>query len=268
MTSPYSPDTARSEAIGATSAGFDVAANGSIDDLVGLFNINDSQAQAEYLAVKARQRQADLRRRLRLLQGVAPTPLSILAVGDSIMRGYGSSDWAGWRGWLTDGLDQLDIAATITPCGDAGYTLAMVQPLVAAALTASNPAVVIVAIGTNDAVHNDLTNWQQRFADLLNQILAFSPTVKVLVVRTAQSAPFTGYQTLEATVGGYQDTDVAALAAGGRVAEIDAGAPLNPDNVNSAPYSQTYDGIHPTDALYAVLADAMLAKLVALGWLP
>lgn len=216
-------------------------------------------------AVEERDAAAALRAQIRELSGVPATPVTLIAAGDSITFGGNSVDGTGYRGYLADQLDQRGYAPSIAPVGGNGQRLQDIHTPTVAAVTSST-AVVILAIGTNDAEHNDPT-FQARYAALVDAILAASSTVKVLIAKIPVPGTFvgsvafnTGNPSALVTKVNTVNTAIAAVAAarvgGGRVAIVDA---------VPTPWL-TDGGWHPGDAGYLWMARNWAAAIVP--WLP
>lgn len=253
MTTPYSPSTATALAVGATWDGAVIDTGVPWDADLSRYNLRAIGQRAAKLAVQAREDAVDLRRRLRLATGVQAAPCRILAVGDSITVGSGSADGTGYRGWLAAALDRRDVAAHTAMCAQGGGTLRTVAPLVPAALEAHQPDVVLIHIGTNDAAQPDLTSWQSRHGALLDQILAWSPTVRVACALIQRSYP--AWSASQVAINGWITSNVAARQATGRVAVAD---------MTSWGQEHTSDGVHPLEAGYVHMA-RVWAEAIA-GW--
>lgn len=255
MTGPYSPDTASAEATGTTSLGYVVNSAPGWDDGLHFWNTKAVAMRSQLVAVDARDNMAALRAELRAAAGTTTAPVKILAAGDSITQGGGSSDLRGYRGWLTDLLDRRRITATVPVQAANGGTLRGLTPVMPAALAAATPDIVLLDIGTNDAAQPDMVDWQNRYATLVDLILASSPTVRVACARIAISlGPISAS---EATINTYIDAVVAARTSTGRVVSAD---------MTVIDSSWTGDGVHPLDAGYLRMAQQWAA---AIGpWLP
>jgi lysophospholipase L1-like esterase len=249
VTSPYSPDTARAVAIGATAAGYVEYTNLGSDDEAATHNLQEMERRLTALGLYLRDSLASQR----------PAPahaIKIMCVGDSITDGAGSTDSQGYRPWLTDLLGQRGTSPAYSLQAYSGQTLRFVAPLALAALPTAQPDVVLVHLGTNDAMQNDMTDWQNRYATFVDQVLASSPTVRVACARI-QYGRNTTVAAREQQINGYIDNVVTARTAGGRVVAAD---------MTVVPQRWTEDGIHPIDAGYMRMAQQWTA---ALGpWLP
>lgn len=240
MTSPYSPDTATAILGGVTSAGYVEGTAPTWDDpTVATYNAQAVEQRTALLALDMAANLAALRRDIGIPH---TTTIKIMCVGDSITLGTGSTDGNGYRTWLTDLLGRQHIDAPITAVAEGGQTLRHMAPLALAALPTTNPDIVLIHLGTNDAVQPDMQDFQNRYGQFVDQILASSPTVKVVCARIGltRQAP-----TADSTVNGYVDAVVNARKAGGRVTSAD---------MTVISQRWTVDGIHPLDAGYLRMA--------------
>lgn len=256
----YSPDTACAVCTGIDSAGY-VQVPGSVNPSwgmpVALYNNQRIEAGASLRANDALRGELATRQLIRHVAGITLPTLSVLAVGDSITMGTGSVDMTGYAGMLPVLLDRLGVNATVTRCAQGGYTLREIEPLVPAALTASNPDIVLVTLGTNDAAQPDLVDWQNRCSTFVyGTLLAFSTRVKVVIARPAISMP--SWSTGEVTIGGYVDAIVAADTTG-RVKSAD---------MTVVPATGTMEGWHPRDPWHLLMAQQYTDTMEKAGWLP
>jgi lysophospholipase L1-like esterase len=197
----------------------------------------------------------------------SPTPqiVRILAVGDSITVGFGSSDGAGYRSRLTELLAQRGITAQIDVVANGGLTLDGVTPRAIAALAKGAPDVVLLAVGTNDAAWTPLGGWRTRYMALVDRMLAAGPQVRVAcaqvtisdrsswLVRTRPTTPAN-----ERMINGWVGQMVAARSGTGRVVVAD---------MSVIPSMMLTDGgVHPGDAGYQRMAEIWLAAIAT--WLP
>jgi lysophospholipase L1-like esterase len=267
VTTPYSPATGTALAFGATDRGY-VESDASVtwDTSLSRDNLQNRAQQEGLFEVARRDRDAALRRSL------LPTPTScvrILAIGDSITVGYGSADNQGYRTWLADLLDQQRIRPIMSTHAHGGWYLSDVMPGLAAALTSANPDIVTVNIGTNDWAG---TGYQDAYGQMIDQILASSPTVRVAcaLIPISQAA---NIQASETRVNAAVQAAVQARASTGRIVVSDH------RGTTSAPWTQyatdgsappsgrwTFDGVHPNDAGYLRMAQAWLSTIQP--WLP
>lgn len=265
MTTPYSPDSACATAIGATSAGWIRDTTPSWDDALDAYNTRAVEQRGATMAAFLRDSVAALRAVL------APPTASvrIMCAGDSITVGTGSTNAGqmdgsgngiggqGYRQWLADLLAQRRIAMVPTVVAQGGQTVRSMTPPILAALPTAQPDIVLLCLGTNDAgAGNDLSDWQNRYASLVDQILASSPTVRVACARLAHyRSP--GLAANVNQVNGWIDNVVAARQAGGRVVAAD---------MSILGSQWTSDGVHPLDAACVVMAQQWLNAITP--WLP
>lgn len=227
--------------------------------------MNVGALERSYLHVAVRDSLRATRALIRQAHAITPAPLKILALGDSITDGLNSADGTGYRNHLVDLLDQRGINATVVNGGVGGITLTGLAPTVAP-LLAANPdtAIVVLAIGTNDAATSDTATWQTRYGNLVDQILATNATVKVCCARITLTDPTFSPTTAsvldpaEVTLNTWVDAVVAARLAGGRVVKAD---------LSTIPSQWLQNGgLHPGDAAYLRMANLFLKAITP--WLP
>lgn len=219
----------------------------------------------DYQHVNLRDAEVATRALIRRVGSIPTTPLKVLALGDSITAGDSSADATGYRGYLAEMLDRRNVAVTWSTAGAVnGATLSTLAPLVPGILAANPDAgIALLMVGTNDCATNNLTNWQTRYAALVDQILASSPTIKVacariVIVDTSAPQYTPALAAAEQVLNTWVDAVVAARAAGGRVAKAD---------MASIPSQWLTDGgWHPGDAGYERMAK-MWAGAIS-PWLP
>lgn len=119
--------------------------------------------------------------------------LRIMPLGDSITRGDGSSAGYGYRRYLIDHVKVTGGYANAVTVGSVNsstgaheghptWTIAMLSAQIDGWLAAHTPDVVYLHAGVNDALQGaDAQLIADRMAALLGQILAYSPTVRVVV---------------------------------------------------------------------------------------
>ena len=243
----YDPSTARALAIGAPEEGYVEAVAPSWDDDVATWNMRSIEERQTTLMLDVRDAIAALR--------PAPTrTIKIMCVGDSITSGFGATDGNGYRTHLTELLDRQGIAANLTVCAYPGQTLRYVAPIAIAQLPTVQPDIVLVHLGTNDAMQNDLGTWLTRYGQFLDQILASNPNVHVACGRISYGRDAT-VATREQTINGWIST--AATTRAPRTATTDH---------TNIPPAWTVDGIHPGDAGYLRLAQNWTTTITP--WLP
>lgn len=265
-TAPYSPDTASALAMGATSDGY-----GGVHPSVARNNNQSLVQQDGAFAVDQRDQAAALRRALL----PAPTrDVRVLAIGDSITVGYGSSDNAGWRPWLANLIDRQGVQPAMSLHARGGWRLADARPGLAAALTANTPDIVLINLGTNEYLPYAAaqTSYQTAYGQVIDQILASSPTVRVAcaLIPISQDPGIQAYETranaaIEAAVNARLATGRVALSDQRRTTSAEWTARAT-DGSEYPPGRWTFDGVHPTDAGYLRMAQAWLATIQ--NWLP
>lgn len=123
--------------------------------------------------------------------GDAGEPLRIMALGDSLTIGYGSSDGLGyWRG-LSERLNAAGVSHVWTgsASGRAGWTVQDLRAGIDGWMAADTPDLVLLSIGTNNAagVGAGMAGFEPALIALVNRILALSPTVRVAVAQVLYS---------------------------------------------------------------------------------
>lgn len=125
-----------------------------------------------------------------------PLSLRIMTIGDSLNTGLGSPDGCGYRTELARLMltanDGVAVVTTFTglangsnpndcpiPYGHFGSTVQDVKNSAAAWTVADTPDVVLVQVGTNNAM-GSMANFQADYQTMLTNILNASPTVKVV----------------------------------------------------------------------------------------
>lgn len=270
-TPPYSPATATALSFGATDQGYvETDAIVPWDTSVARYNAQSLLQQLSSLALDQRDRDAALRRAL------LPKPtrtVKIMAIGDSITVGYGSSDNEGWRAWLADLIDRQRIQADMSMHAHGGWRLADARPGLAAALTANTPDIVCVNLGTNEWIPDNTaqTAYQTAYGQMIDQILASGPAHVACARIPISQDP--GIQAGEVRASTAIAAAVTARLGTGRVALSDQRRTTSAewtaratDGSEYPPGRWTFDGVHPTDAGYLRMAQAWLNTIQQ--WLP
>ncbi|MFJ2863694.1 SGNH/GDSL hydrolase family protein [Kitasatospora sp. NPDC087314] len=259
---PYSPATATALAIGATSDGWVDETGVPWDGAVVSYNQRSIEQRTATLLT-------DLRDNLAALRAVVAPPtrnIRIMCVGDSITVGsgstgpggqidrYGNGIGQGYRPWITDLLARRRISAQLTTLAQGGQTVRTMAPPTLAALPTAQPDIVLIDLGTND-MGGDFTDWQSRYGQFVDQILASSPAVRVACARIPY---YRGIATSTVdSVNAAVDAVVQSRQRTGRVAAAD---------MSVITQHWTADGMHPLDAAYLTMAQTWLT---AIGpWLP
>lgn len=253
MSTPYSWETATAVGAGYVNAGWIERSGGPEDDLIASYNLAAVEDRTSAMFCDLRDNLAALRRDL----AIPPVGnVRIFCVGDSITAGSLSPDGKGYRSWLADLLDRRHITSALSVCAYPGQTLRYVAPKAIEQLPVPAPDIVLVHLGTNDAMQNDLIDWQNRLGAFVDQLLASSPSVRVAVARIEQSRDAT-VAARETTINGYVDQVIAARQGSSRVVAAD---------MTGIPQRWTSDGIHPLPAGHQGIAERWRAAINQ--WLP
>ncbi|WP_052851077.1 GDSL-type esterase/lipase family protein [Streptomyces avicenniae] len=205
---------------------------------------------------------------------VAPTPLRLMPLGDSITYGSGSSTGDGYRAPLWNALaadgHAPDFVGGVRSGsmpdadheGHSGWRISQIASLADASLATHRPNVVTLKIGTNDLNRNDdVPNAPARLSALIDQIVTAAPDATVLVASLVVSTSPT-LETHRAAFNRQIPGIVAAKqAAGHHVRHVDMSALTGADLA---------DSLHPNDSGYRKMADAFRAGIHAAeadGWL-
>lgn len=186
----FHPNDLTAAKLGATTDGWVNQTGPTWDDQAAVFNTRDVEAR-EVLMHRHHRDGID-----NLFTALAPptSTMRIMCCGDSITLGAGSTSpggqldqyylgtGPGYQPWLTSNLLRRRIRADITTVAQGGQTLRTMTGPILAALPTARPDIVIINLGTNDVGGaNDYTpDWGTRYGSLLDQILAYSPTVKIV----------------------------------------------------------------------------------------
>lgn len=248
-TSAYDDNAVNAITSGFTDAGYVEYSTNPTDDAAATHNLTQLEQRIQYML-------DDL---LDAIASLRPTPTRntrILCVGDSITYGSGSTDGQGYRRYLTDLLDRRGTAPTYWLQAYPGQTLRYVAPRAIAAIPAAHPDIMLVHLGTNDAAQNDLTDWQTRLGDFLDQALAASTTLRICIAKIQYGRNQT-IAAREQQINTWIDTAVNTRVGTGRITTAD---------MTPIPARWTEDGIHPGNAAYNDMAHRWHAAIE--GWLP
>lgn len=180
-------------------------------------------------------------------------PIRIMALGDSITLGAGSSTGAGYRGELERRLARYHVdfvgsqhsGALPDPDheGHPGWRIDQLAAAVDGWIAAYQPDVVLLHIGTNDLNQDYQTaTAPQRLGALLDQLRADRPATMILV---AQLVPATA-AAVQARIAAFNAALPAIAAArGSHVKLVD---------LSGLSTSDMHDTLHPNDSGYAVMA--------------
>ena len=219
------------------------------------------------------------------------TACKIMPFGDSITDGYNSDTQGGYRIELFHDLHTAGKNVTFVGSnsngpstvdgvpfpqnheGHSGWTIAPeggrsgISTLVATVMPKYTPNVVLLMIGTNDAIDNyDMTNAPTRLGALIDSIYAQLPNVLIVV---AQPIPSRGDASkgddtmLSDRIKTYDDAIPAVVKAradaGRHITTVDMYTPFNPNKA-----SLLEDQWHPNTQGYVLLGDQWYAALQSL----
>jgi hypothetical protein len=201
-----------------------------------------------------------------LLAGSTPTRaavarLHLVVVGDSIAKGYGSSDGQGWRSKLIADVAASGTELTITSYAVGGWGTADALPGLGTLLLDKDPDLVLIALGTNDAL-GDIGLFEWRYNWLLN--------VAIDICRAKVAVAFLGYPAglLGVRVGYANDAIWRASYAHGFMASPRPARFAGFVDFQVIPHADLdAGGIHPRDIGYAAMAHQIERVLgPAYGW--
>lgn len=202
-----------------------------------------------------------------ILPALTGTP-KILAAGDSITFGSGSTDGGGWRTLLDARLADAGmtrqwvgptVAAGLAHYGNSGWTISQMNAGIGAVITTYDPDILILLIGRNNMDDaTEAANAPTEYATLLATIYATKPTLRIVVgsITPEESSVFwPRTQTFRAALPAVWQASSAY--ADGLLIECDAGVDL-------APLCRSHlgDGVHPNDIGYNLIADRWWPALV------
>jgi lysophospholipase L1-like esterase len=201
---------------------------------------------------------------------VVPTPVPqrprIMALGDSITYGIGSTSRTGYRTRLVERLAERGVTVDMVGSehsgrgggdldheGHPGWRIDEIAAHIGPWMARSRPDVVLLDIGTNDYVQKYRTRTApQRLARLIDATLAASPTVRVVVAR------------LLVCVGAQRAAGITRLNAAIPRIAADAGPRVSVADMSAISTAHTTDGLHPDDGGYRRMTDRWLTALTPL----
>lgn len=204
----------------------------------------------------------------RALPPTAASPLSILTLGDSLTSGVLSSDGQGYRRELSARLTAAGVPHTITNSSANGYTAADLMAHGAGAQVAAlRPDLVVLAIGTNDAVQSDATlaAFESNYAALLTSIFSGYAAARVCAAFIGYSVPaWMKPREKQINDAVFRQAMPGVGPHGTRVVGV-------ADFQLLADYALLADpaGVHPGDAGYDIMGDIVyrvVAKWIAAGY--
>jgi lysophospholipase L1-like esterase len=198
----------------------------------------------------------------------AAAPVKIMPLGASITWGTSSTDGNGYReelrkhlagdaGIAVDfvGSQQSGTMADRDNEGHPGLRIDQIAANADAWLSAAQPDVVLLNVGTNDTLQNhDLPNAPARMNDLLNRIVAARPTAAVVFSTLVPSGNATNDSRTRTFNAALPAVAAAQVAAGHNVRLVDLNSSLTAADISA-------DTIHPTDGGYVKLGNLWHAAL-------
>lgn len=192
-------------------------------------------------------------------------PLRVLPLGDSITWGMSSSTGSGYRGplraALLDGGFNVDFVGSIASGtmtdpyneGHSGWRIDQIAGSTTQVVQKYQPNVVLLKAGTNDMIQSYAVGTApNRLSDLIDQILAASPSTTVLVASLVPATDGTINNNIKAFNAKLPELVAQKRRQGLAVYFVD---------MSSFPSSALADGIHPNDAGYQLMADQWLPAL-------
>ncbi|MES2439004.1 MAG: RICIN domain-containing protein [Verrucomicrobiota bacterium] len=196
-----------------------------------------------------------------------------MPIGDSITSGFQSSSDNGYRGALynalvaqghqTDFVGAVRDGTTFDPDheGHSGYRIDQVASLLNGALSAYQPNIVTLHIGSNDMNQNyQVSSAPNRLASMIDQILAAVPGVTVVVAQLVPNSD----ANVQSRINSYNSQIPGIVQS-----RANAGKRVLMINMNSLNTGDLKDGLHPNDGGYQKMAGAWQAgiqQVIANGW--
>lgn len=193
----------------------------------------------------------------------------IMAAGDSIVLGSGSTDGGGWRKPLDVRLADAGIARSwvgpttdangLAHYGNSGWKIADLDADIATRIATYDPDILLLAIGRNNMPDGtDASNAPTHYASLLATIYTAKPALRIVCGHITPEEDATRWgrtQTFRAAIPAVWEASDAY--SDGLLIYCGAGLDL-------APLSRNHlgDGVHPTDAGYSMIADRWWPALV------
>jgi lysophospholipase L1-like esterase len=191
--------------------------------------------------------------------GDTPAPVVIETLGDSLTLGYGSSTGTGYRGELAELLDAAGMSYTMSSSATShtGWTVQDMLAGVDGWIAADRPDLVILAIGTNNAagVSPGMVGYPTAYQNLVAKIMADAPQAQVLLVEVGYSNA--SWSANQVTVNQY--VIQTSWKYPGRAYLV------RWDQVHAC---NLFDGVHPRDAGYGLMARQVYRGMAAIYGLP
>jgi lysophospholipase L1-like esterase len=204
-------------------------------------------------------------------QATLTTGVKIMPLGDSITYGYEAPDRSDCtlnRGGYRTGLYNRLVAAGITPNfvgtlsqgpstladrdneGHCGWTIEQIQAQINSYMTADDPDVVLLHLGTNDMWRSatEAVGAPAAMSTLIDTIVADRPGVKIYLASITPSTDATNQARIVTYDQALQGIVNAKAAAGDDIHYVDMYDAIN--------QTQLSDSLHPTDAGYDAMAQA------------
>ncbi|WP_169980493.1 GDSL-type esterase/lipase family protein [Microbispora sp. H10836] len=194
--------------------------------------------------------------------------LRIMALGDSITYGAGSSNGGGYRSTLSNMLREDGATVTFVgsqhsgPAPDAhegrsGWTISQIAGITDSAMATYRPNVVLLHIGTNDMNNNDNPDGAPaRLGSLIDQIFRADPNVTLLVSTIVPS----NWGATQARI--LRFNEAIRSETGSRWA---AGKHVYMVNMSPVTLTDLADLLHPNDSGYLKMAALFYRGLVDVG---
>jgi lysophospholipase L1-like esterase len=197
------------------------------------------------------------------------SPCTILPLGDSITRGFRSSDDGGYRsqlfklivaakqkitftGSLTNGPTQ--VSGQPFPRmheGHSGWTISQLSPLIPSPALDGKPNIILLHIGTNDIGSRDPAGMATHLEALLDKIAQNGPNALIVVAQI--TAAFTDNDIRDAYNAKIPGIVQSHAAKGQHIIGVD---------MNKIPMTDlSSDGVHPNDQGYVYMAGIWYAAL-------
>ena len=180
-----------------------------------------------------------------------PARVRILPLGDSLTYGIGSSTRTGYRTDLLARLTAAGVEADLVGSqhngrgpdldheGHPGWRIDQISAQIDTWMVDSRPDVVLLDIGTNDYVFDHDTEMAAaRLSDLLDRILTFSPTVRVVVAK------------LLVPIGARRAAGITAFNAAVPAVAASKGPRVSVADMSRISNRNTVEGLHPNDLGY------------------
>jgi lysophospholipase L1-like esterase len=209
-------------------------------------------------------------------QASAVEPIRIMPLGDSITRGSSyAGDFAGsyrtqlWKDLKTAGYavdfvgestENPDPANSLDPDhnGYNGWRIDQIDASIVSWLKKEKPAVVLLHLGTNDAIQNyAFSSAPTRLSNLISHITAESPQTHVIVAKIIKSTDSTTNANVN-YLNGFVSNIVATHAANHELVTM-----VDMNSVVST--SQLSDPYHPNRSGYDAMGDAWFGAIQSLG---